>query len=386
MVKVLKICPTEYLHESRDNRELSVYSELGADITVIAKQTAEPVIHMPWNVCRLSTRPLGGKVPNAVNRLATLFIWANEARKIDADIISGHDMISVYIALLSRLRRTRKNAKVIYDSHEFEIGRNAERSFAHKKIIKIAERIAIRHSDKMIVVSDSIAREVQKTYSLREKPAVVRNIPEKWSVDKKIIKDNRDRLLKSMPGATSLIAYHGIVAPSRGIETVIEIVKRVENIGAIIVGYPSSENYLNELKQTVIRDNLQDRIQFVGAVENRDLWKYIGAVDISMLVLPPVSASYYYSLPNKLFEAIQSETPIIGSDFPEISKVIKDYNIGQVVQWDNHEMIAEAVEKLINDKELYKAVKNNVIKAKEELCWENEKKQLINLYCYLSSK
>ena len=43
MIKVLKISPIEFLHESRDERELSVYESMGADVRVMAKETSEKV-------------------------------------------------------------------------------------------------------------------------------------------------------------------------------------------------------------------------------------------------------------------------------------------------------------------------------------------------------
>jgi glycosyltransferase involved in cell wall biosynthesis len=90
--------------------------------------------------------------------------------------------------------------------------------------------------------------------------------------------------------------------------------------------------------------------------------------------------SHYYSLPNKLFENIQSETPIIGSNFPEISRIINNYDIGLCCDPNNTDDIAYTLEKLRKDKVLYAGFKHNTVKAKSQLNWEKEKEVLKAAY------
>ena len=383
--RVLKICPTEFLHESRDERELRVYKDMGADVCVMAKETSE-IVNDVFKIDRLTTRPLGNRLPNSINRICSFFLWVKKAREYKADIISGHDIICTYMALLSNIgRKGSKRAKIVYDSHEFEIGRTAKRRNVTKKVISLAERFAIKRVDETIVVSNSIAQEIKKVYRLDKAPSVVRNIPEKWDVDKKQTKDNADDLKTNMKDVKYIISYHGIIAPSRGIETAIDMIEKTADLGLIIIGYALMEDYLDTLKKSVAEKGLEDRVLFLGAVNNRDLWRYIGAADLSFLMLPPASASYYYSLPNKLFEAIQSETPLIASDFPEIRSIVDKYKVGVIAKWDDIDDIVSKAEGLLSDKGLYSETKSNVAAAKEELCWENEKKILQDIYLRLTA-
>ena len=187
-----------------------------------------------------------------------------------------------------------------------------------------------------------------------------------------------------MNGVKRIISYHGIVVPSRGIEIAIEMIEKMDDCGLIVVGYAMSEDYLDSLKKMVAEKGLSDKVLFLGAVNNSDLWKYIGAADLSILMLPPVSASYYYSLPNKLFEAIQSETPLIASDFPEIRAIINKYKVGVLAEWDNIDDIVSKAETLLSDDASYNEFKKNVTAAKEELCWENERRVLEGIYLRLT--
>jgi len=121
-------------------------------------------------------------------------------------------------------------------------------------------------------------------------------------------------------------------------------------------------------------------VLFHDAVPIEILWQYLGAVDLGAITIPNTCGSYYYCLPNKLFENIQAETPMIGNNFPEIIRIIEGYNIGLCCDPHNLDEIAANIEKMRDDKALYAKMKENLKSAKKELCWENEKKVLIEAY------
>lgn len=120
------------------------------------------------------------------------------------------------------------------------------------------------------------------------------------------------------------------------------------------------------------------------AVEYTELWKYVGAVDVGMVTIPNACQSYFYALPNKLFENVQGLTPVIGSDFPEIKKIVEAYKVGMVCNPDDLSQINECIEIMRNDKQKYEEYKRNLEKAKQELCWEREKDKLKYFYRILS--
>ena len=203
-MKVLKICCGEWKNESRDKRELSVCRELEMDVQVLAKGNANDKGRLDdvegYEVHRYTTRPFS-KLPNSINRLLSLFSWARYARKLKPDMISGHDLPGLTIGWMSTwFIPKKKKPKLIYDSHEFELGRGVTRSKLTIQIIKFLERAMIKKSSMVMMVNDCIADEVQRIYKLRERPVVVRNIPEKWEIDENVCQLTRAEILSNMTG------------------------------------------------------------------------------------------------------------------------------------------------------------------------------------------
>ena len=382
---VLKICIFPWQSESRDKRELSACRELGLTPLVMAKGDEKDWYREDevsgFRVLRFSTRPLGRKILDPVNWVATMVSWAWCARKLKPAVISGHDIVALTIGWMSAVGMSpKKKPKLVYDSHEFELGRNAKRSKLQLFCLKQLERFLMNRCAFSIMVNDAIADEVQKIHGLKERPIVVRSTPNRWTVDPEVCRNTRQALLSAMQSPEEmLLMYHGGVMRGRGVEMLLQEVQKNPKVCAVILGN-GEQGYMAELK--AIADNLgvSDRVLFHPAVPLEDLWKYVGAADVGMVTVPAVARSYYYMLPNKFFENIQSETPVICSNFPAVAPIVNQYGIGLTCDPEKLEEIHLCVEKMRTDKAFYAQCKENLKKAKEDLCWEKERVILQEAY------
>ena len=75
-----------------------------------------------------------------------------------------------------------------------------------------------------------------------------------------------------------------------------------------------------------------------------------------------------------------AEVPVITCNFPEISKVVNENKIGLVIDSHKVKEIAQAVNKIIKDDNLYNYFKDNTVKTKKIYNWEIEKEKLIKVY------
>lgn len=380
MKKVLKICCNTWKNESRDKRELTLYQECGATVCVLAKGNENDKGRLDtvdgFDVYRYTTRPLGVKIPNIVNRVLSVFVWAHFVREIKPDVISGHDLSGLLIGWLYNTLFSKNKAALIYDSHEFELGRNTKRNKLMLFIVKKLEGFLISKSVFSVVVNDAIACELKNIYNLQKDPVVVRNVPKKWSVSAEECALVREEIQKHfLERPNFLVLYHGALTTGRGIETLLDLVECNGNIAGVVLGNGES-SYIDQLKQRASDNGISERVVFHPAVSQDVLCKYVGAVDLSLITIPAVCKSYYYALPNKLFENIQAMTPVVCSNFPAMEQLVKEYDIGLCCDPENLNEINAAVEKLRTDSALYSRCKENLCKAKQDLCWENEKNVL----------
>lgn len=389
---LLKITTNNWENESRDIRELNVVKEIGADVLIMAKgeMTGEVDIVKGFKVYRMSTKPLGNKVPASINRIVSLVTWAHQARKFKPDIISGHDLIPLFIGWLSTcFVRKSKKPQLVYDSHEFTIYAG-NKSKIIELFTKYLERFLIKKCVFTIEVNDGIADEVKKIHKLKERPVVVRNIPERWNIDSDVCAQMRKNLLERFGEKVNitsemqekkeiLMSYHGMIAVERGIENLIRALSEDKRLKLLVLGN-GKKSYIEKLILLAKSLGVENRVLFHSAVPNNELWKYIGATDVGMVTVRAAWKSYYYMLPNKLFENIQAEVPVVCSDFPVIRDVVEKYEVGGTCNPDDVNSIVNAIHELCNNHEKYKRVKENTKKAKEILCWENEKKVLESAY------
>lgn len=257
-----------------------------------------------------------------------------------------------------------KKSTLVYDSHELfsegpELqGRKFVQSFWRK-----LEDFFLPRIKKSYTVSQSIADFYHKKY--QNNMGVVRNIPLK---NQAYISEE-----VSFPTQQKTILYQGVLNPGRGIKPMIEALQYIENLDLIIIGYGKVED---DLKQFVIDKKMQDRVFFLGRISREKLLNYTQKATLGMVLEEPLGLSFQYSLPNKLFDYIHAQIPIIAGNLNEISKIIKEYKVGIIVENYTPKAIATAIQDLLNDENKMVAIKQNQQNASEVLCWEIEQQKL----------
>jgi len=382
----VKITIGKFFNASRDKRELSVIKDFDIPIVIIAKGNKNGIIEIDgFTVHCLTTKPIAKIISSyGINRFIALFTWALYIRKLNARYLSCHNLIALLIGWLSSLWLAKeKRPLLIYDSHEFEAGLDADgqRGKFQTWLVVRLERYLIKKTSLNLMVNDTIAIEVQKLHNLKQKPIVVRNIPSTWQIDDAICAKQRKEFCQQLkaPDNIFLVMYHGGISRNRGIENLLKAVALLDNVAVVLLGN-GEHDYILELESLVETLQIQNKIIVHQAVPLTILWQYVGASDVGVSILLNSCLNHYYALPNKIFENIQSLTPIIGSNFPEIIKIVDGYQIGICCDPSDPKMIAQSITLMRNDTNRYAIYKRNLIRAKNELCWDQESQVLINAY------
>lgn len=271
--------------------------------------------------------------------------------------------------LISKLKRKR----LVYDSHEYFCG---ELSFADRPFVKSVwqsiEKFCFPKLKDVITVSQSIVDQYEKEYGIR--PHLVRNIPPKATPP---VTETRTSL--QLPEDKTIIILQGnALIEGRGGVELIESLPFVDRQAILVVvgGGP----LIPKMKQKTQQLQLEERVFFVPRVSPEKLFNYTYLSDIGINLDQDVCLNAKFSLPNKIFEYIKAETPMVASNLVERARIIQQYQVGLIVEDAQAEHIAEKINKLVNDKQLYNKMKANCKVAAEDLCWENEEKVLEEIY------
>ena len=173
--------------------------------------------------------------------------------------------------------------------------------------------------------------------------------------------------------------YHGGLARGRGIEQVIRAAAADPAVCVVVMG-DGNASYLAELKELAEGSGASERVAFRSAVPREGLEAWVAGADVGMVILENVCMNHYFTLPNKFFENVQAETPIVASDFPETSRLVERYGIGLTCNPSDLDQVVDCIERLRTDEGLYGKCKSNLKAAKRELCWERERKGLEHAY------
>ena len=256
-----------------------------------------------------------------------------------------------------------QNKKLVYDSHELfsEVPELVNKPKVKKFWVGLEQYLLPKLSN-AYTVCGGIAAYYQGKYGTKFK--IIRNVP----VYKNILKielpfDTREK---------KIILYQGAINLGRGIELMIDAMLFLGDFILVIAG---NGDVINDLKERVKTKKLENKVLFLGKLLPEDLYKITPHASIGLSLEEDIGLSYHYALPNKLFDYIQAEIPVLVSDLPEMKRIVNNYDIGGVLINRTPEKIAEKIIEITS-----KDYSINLKEAKKELTWENEEKELFEVF------
>jgi glycosyltransferase involved in cell wall biosynthesis len=292
---------------------------------------------------------------------------------MSADVVHAHDLDTL---MPCSRAAARMDAKLVYDSHELY---TESIHVAHRPITKLIWRVVelthISKADAVITVCKGIADELKERYRLEMVPTVVRNFSDKPNVTAQY--QQRDDLVEFKRYHSKCLLYQGYIQRGRGLDAAVDALVGMPDWGLVICGQGPYESTIRE-KAALL--HVEDQILWMGQLDHHTLFGVTSSCDLGLCLIEPVSLSYYYALPNKLIEYVQAGLPVVGSNLPEIKRIMNDYFIGWILKEDDDlQTIMKSFDSLKNDKNL----KAGMSFASESLNWQNEKLALISLYSRL---
>lgn len=317
--------------------------------------------------------------------LLPLIIRIRRILKEKPDVIHIHNPHDTLI-FVSYLCGFFHRHKVVFDIHDpVPLGFQQNPSIAKKFLVPLAEvfeRIALKRADRVIVVSEGSKERLLSMGEQKEKIVVLRNFVDLEVFDK--TSSRKDVILRQLNlSGKRVILYPGALSPIRGVDVLIdafvEVKKCHSDAALVIIG--NYGPYWLELKRKI--DSLQEKydIRLLPWQPYESMPDFIA---VSYICVEPRKYSYHTALtgnPNKLYQFMAMEKPIVATDVPSITDFVKDKETAIIVKpGDVHDTAKGLIALFDNPEYAARLARNAYQLTKQKYTWELESRKLIGLY------
>lgn len=368
MSKICMLTTSEIFHDSRILNEAAFLAK-NYELTILAKKYPGQRIN----------HSLGFKIKLIdyhrfssfrANIFSSFWALTRAAFKVNPDIYHAHDLDGLLCAFPAALF---KGKILIYDAHELW---SNTFPFANLRgiqwLLPGLEKILMFKVKKGITVNDSIARVLSEKY--RKEFLSLRNFPV-------AVKPQKGIRLKNLYPKKKIILHLGAADEGRGLEQMVKAFQYLpKNYLLIFLGGGKTEL---EIKKLAKKLKLTKKIKFLPQVLPGQITESIKEADLGLALTQAASLSYYYSLPNKLFQYILAGVPILGSNFLEFKKIILANEVGETVNPASPKLISQKIREMLVKKKyrIYRQnLKSLVTKKDFAYNWAIESKKITEFY------
>jgi glycosyltransferase involved in cell wall biosynthesis len=238
------------------------------------------------------------------------------------------------------------------------------------------ERNILPEADKVITIVEEAKDRVMALGIDPEKICVVSNT---------INFENLSVNVRKKETGSFTIFYGGAINRHRGLQVVMNALRIIApkkiDIRLWIVGDGSFRGYLEKLSDSL---KIRSMVRFFGQKPFSEMLDILSEADVA--IIPHIrTENNDASSPNKLYQYMYLNKPIISSDCTSLKRIIRETRTGFIYQNDSPEDLALLIERLHNNMSLLDEIQGNGRKAvMEKYNWNFDKERLVEAYVQLS--
>lgn len=294
--------------------------------------------------------------------------------------IHAHELSPAVFAIVGRLFL---GSHIVYDSHELEVAESDERA---KPVRLRYERITLRLSSVVMTVNAHIAsllsaRSRRNVYVVANRPA---------EVPASALRPGTLHPRLGLAPGSKIVMYVGNLAPwERGVEVTAEALNHLpSHVHFVIMGVGRVAEFKAHFAQLpFVTPELKLRVHFIDPVSPDRVPIVLSDADISVMLYRAGSANETFNSPNKLYQSILAQVPILASrnaTFPPVVEGGSSGGIGLCCDPQDTMEIAGAVEQLLAPDFAAKC-RMNAAKESERVSWQQSARELLEAYESLST-
>ena len=287
--------------------------------------------------------------------------------KIRLRTLTCVDLDTIWVGRLLRIHRS---FIWYFDSHEHfvEVPELIGRPLK-KWLWQRTAKWCIPKTDERYTVGHSLAQVLSDQYNSSFK--VIMNTPYKSKIS--IL-----TATKTIVTSPFKMIYLGVLNEGRGLTQLIAAMEQLPDCELWLIGEGDLSHQLREQVNLKVHHN---RVKFHGVLHEDEFMVLLQKGNLGLNLLTSQSLSYYYSLPNKVFDYIHADLPFLTMNFPESIEIMKQFDCGYIIEDINTNVLIEKIERIkVNYTKDVTGKKSECQKAKELYNWENEKIKLWEMY------
>jgi len=284
------------------------------------------------------------------------------------DVLHSNDLDTL---LPNYLASIIKRKPIVYDTHEYftEVP-ELQNSPLKKRIWLAVEKYIFPKLKYIFSVNNSVANIYTAKYNVPVD--VIRNVP--LASKNEVVKFELPTYLANKPYC---ILQGAGINIDRGAEELLQAMLLVTNINLLIVG---NGDVVPQLKNFVRENSLENCVFFVPKQPYHILVNYTKNAVFGLTLDKDTNLNYKYSLPNKIFDYIHANIPVLASPLIETQNIFNEFEIGCIVQKVEPYFIAEKINFIMSNDAPVKLWKENLSKLAATINWETESKVLVKTY------